>query len=242
MTFAHDCAILSSHMVADNLKNVTRRIATCCEKSGRGLEEILLVSVTKDASVEAAREALDAGERNLGENRIQGALEKYGAIGDSAIWHLIGHLQTNKARDAVRIFSLIHSVDSIRLAQAIDKEAAKIGKVQDILIQVNVAGEVAKFGIRPSEAEGLIKAIAAYPNIRAQGLMTIGPIVDDPEKARPHFRALRELRDDLNRKNAAGYNLRHLSMGMTDDFEVAIEELSTIVRIGRAIFGDKHDK
>ena len=217
-------------MIAENIRFVTQRIANACEKSGRRAEEIKLICVTKTASVSEIEETLGLGLRSLGENRVQDAVTKYAAIGDRAEWHLIGHLQTNKAKDAVKIFSLIHSVDSPRLAKEIDKEAGKIGKVQDILIQVNTSGEESKFGIEPGAAEGLLKEISIYPNINVKGLMTIAPEVDDPEKVRPYFRVLRELRDKIN-------NLQLLSMGMTNDFEVAIEEGANMVRIGRAIFG-----
>lgn len=224
-------------MVSDNLKDVTLRIARCCEKAGRVPGDVCLICVTKEATVEAVREVVASGARILGENRVQSAVAKYHIIGDEVSWHLIGHLQTNKAKEAVRIFSLIHSVDSLRLAQTLDKEAGKLGKVQDVLVQVNVAGESTKFGVPPREAAALVKEIAGYHHLKVQGLMTIAPLSDDPEGARMYFRDLRELRDEMNGKNTAGYGLKHLSMGMTDDFEVAIEEGSTMVRIGRAIFG-----
>jgi len=247
-------------MISDNIQSVRQRIAGCCEKSGRRPEEVRLICVTKTASVGQIEEALAAGVAALGENRIQDAVAKHAVIGDRAQWHLIGHLQTNKARDAVKIFSLIHSVDTIRLAKKIDKEAAKLGKIQDILIQVNpvrniisngvnTSGEASKFGIEPGKAEGFIKEVTLYPNINIKGLMTIAPEVDDLEKVRPYFRALRELKDRLSlvkigtvptlvKPLPGGQSpfLPILSMGMTDDFEVAIEEGSNMVRIGRAIF------
>jgi hypothetical protein len=231
-------------MIAENLASVRQRIARTCEKSGRPTDEVRLVCVTKEASIEDARAVLGLGVMDLGENRVQEALSKYGIIGDKAAWHLVGHLQTNKAKDAVRIFSLIHSVDSVRLAKEIDKEAKKIGKAQDILIQVNTSGEETKFGVTPDEAIGLIKEISLYPDINIKGLMTIAPEVDDPQTVRPYFRALRELRDKLNsvsgKKGTVPFGgqspFSELSMGMTNDFEVAIEEGATMVRIGRAIF------
>ena len=229
-------------MIAENIKSVTQRIANACEKSGRMPEDIRLVCVTKAASIEKTEEALAAGVHSLGENRVQDAVKKYAAIGSRAEWHLIGHLQTNKAKDAIRIFSLIHSVDSIRLAKEIDKEAAKINKVQDVLIQVNTSGEASKFGIEPSFLENILKEVALYPNITIKGLMTIAPDVSDPETVRPYFRALRELRDRINGLKLTTYNLQILSMGMTGDFEVAIEEGSNMVRVGRAIFGDTYDR
>jgi PLP dependent protein len=219
-------------MIADNIRSVTQRIAKCCEKSSRPVQDVSLVCVTKEATVAEMDEAIEAGARVFGENRVQDALAKHEAIGDKVDWHLIGHLQTNKAKDAVKIFSLIHSVDSIHLAEEIDKQAARMGKVQDILIQVNTSGEASKFGIEPAQTEDLLEKIAAFPNIKVAGLMTIAPEVEDPETVRPYFRALRELRDRLS----ARYDLKILSMGMTNDFEIAIEEGSTMVRIGRALF------
>ena len=219
-----------------NLDSVKQRIASACKKSGRPLEDIELVCVTKTASIEDMGEALKLGVTILGENRVRDAAGKYAVIGNRAKWHLIGHLQTNKARDAVKIFSLIHSVDSLRLAKEIDREAAKIGKVQDVLIQVNTSGEESKSGIKPVEAESFIKELVLYHNINVKGLMTIAPEVDDPETVRPYFRALRELKDKINNLKLTAYNLQLLSMGMTNDFEVAIEEGSNMVRVGRAIF------
>ena len=224
-------------MIAENIQSVRQRIAKSCEKSGRNPEEIKLICVTKTASIAQIEEVLGLGMRLLGENRVQDALARHAVIGDKAEWHLIGHLQTNKVRDALSIFSLIHSVDSIRLAKEIDKEALKAGKVQDILIQVNISGEASKFGVEPGAAESLAREIGIYPNINIKGLMTIAPDAEDPEAVRPYFRALKELRDKINAVHCTSYALRILSMGMTNDFEIAVEEGSDMVRIGRAIFG-----
>ncbi|MDO8536392.1 MAG: YggS family pyridoxal phosphate-dependent enzyme [Candidatus Omnitrophota bacterium] len=221
-------------MIAENLKAVTQRISRSCEKSGRLADGVKLVCVTKEVDLAQIEEVLALGVRNIGENRVQDAAVKYKAIGDKAIWHLVGHLQTNKVRDAVKIFSLIHSLDSIRLAKEIDAQAKKIGKTQDVLVQVNVSGEESKFGIAPDGALKLIRETALYPNINILGLMTIAPEVNDPKEAGPFFRRLRELRDELNSALNTQYSI--LSMGMSNDFEVAIEEGSTMVRIGRAIF------
>ena len=221
-------------MIEENIKDVTQRIARCCKKSGRVPEDVKLICVTKMASIEDIEEALSLGISSIGENRVRDAAVKYSIIGNRAEWHLIGHLQTNKVREAVKIFSLIHSVDSVRLAKEIDKEAGKIGKVQDILVQVNTSGEASKFGIEPADADKLIKEIAVYPNINIRGLMTIAPEVNDPETVRPYFRALRELRDKVNSILNTQYPI--LSMGMTGDLEIAIEEGSNMVRVGRAIF------
>jgi len=224
-------------MIAENLKSVRQRIARCCEKSGRSPEEISLVCVTKEASVDEIGEVLGLGVRDLGENRVQEMAAKHKVIGDKAIWHLVGHLQTNKVRDAVKVSTLIHSVDSVKLASQIDKVAAKLNKVQDILIQVNTSGEGTKFGISPDDSFDLLKEVVLYHNINIKGLMTIAPEVDNPELARPYFRKLKELLNRINAIHNTQYTI--LSMGMTNDFEVAVEEGSTMVRIGRAIFGGK---
>jgi len=223
--------------IAENIDSVTRRIAKSCESSHRSAADVTLVCVTKEADVSAIKEAQRLGIKDIGENRVQDAAMKYSLLGRGARWHLIGHLQTNKAKDAVRIFDLIHSVDSLRLGMEIDKEAKKINKVQDILIQVNTSGEATKFGVAPEETVELIKKLALYPNISIKGLMTIAPEVNGLEIVRPYFRRLRELRDEINNLQSAICNLQFLSMGMTDDFEVAIEEGATMLRIGRAIFG-----
>jgi len=221
-------------MIAENLKAVTQRMSRSCEKSGRPADAVKLVCVTKEASLSEIEEVLAVGVKDIGENRVQDALVKYKTIGGRAVWHLIGHLQTNKVRDAVGIFSLIHSVDSLRLAEAIDKEAKRVGKVQDVLIQVNISDEESKFGMSQDKVKPFFEKAALYPNISISGLMTIAPEVDDPEKARPYFRKLRELRNELNTILNTRYTI--LSIGMTNDFEVAIEEGSTMVRVGRAIF------
>ncbi len=229
-------------MISDNIKSVTQRIASACERSGRSPDSVKLICVTKTRSISEIREAMAAGVVCLGENRVQDAVLKFAALGEKAEWHLIGHLQTNKVRDAVRIFSLIHSVDSLRLAQAINKEAARAGKTKDILIQVNTSGEASKFGLNPQDLTGLIKEAITLPNIHINGLMTIAPEASDPETVRPYFKALRELRDEARSAVIPPHALSILSMGMTGDFEVAVEEGSDMVRIGRAIFGDAHDR
>jgi hypothetical protein len=222
-------------MISDNLKAITQKIARCCERSGRPESAVKLVAVTKEADIEDIQTAILAGVTDIGENRVQDAVLKHEAIGGRVAWHLIGHLQTNKAKDAVKIFSLIHSVDSIRIAEAIDKEARKIGKVQDVLVQVNTSGESTKFGAALEDVDGIIEECTLYGNINIKGFMTIAPEARDPESVRKYFRALRELRDKINSAREADY--KELSMGMTGDFEVAIEEGATIVRVGRAVFG-----
>ena len=200
------------------------------------MDNVKLICVTKEADLGQIEEVLRCGLRELGENRVQDLAAKYKVIGSMAVWHLIGHLQTNKVKDAVKIASLIHSVDSVRLAKDIDKESAKINKVQDILAQVNVSGEISKFGLAPDDLINFIKEVSLYQNINIKGLMTIAPEADDAEKVRPYFKALRELRDKINALPVTRNPLTDLSMGMTGDFEAAIEEGATMVRIGRAIF------
>jgi pyridoxal phosphate enzyme (YggS family) len=223
-----------------NLKAVQQRIAETCARCGRDPGAVCLVSVTKTMSAETVRLAIQAGADLFGENYIQEAREKCGALAEYPVfWHFIGHLQTNKAKYAVKLFDLIHTVDSLRLATELDREARKIGKVQKILIQVNIGKEVSKSGIDAESAEKLIRSLAAFPNISVQGLMVIPPFFDEPERVRPHFRELRELRDSLNKMGISGISLDALSMGMTGDFEAAIEEGATLVRIGTAIFGER---
>lgn len=203
---------------------------------------ITIVGVTKGRSLEQAKEAIGVGITDIGENRVQEARVKYGQLRISIPnpgvikWHMIGHLQTNKVKEAVKIFDLIHSVDSLRLALEIDKEAGKINKMQGVLFEINTSGEVSKYGLKPEDASGIIKEIEGAKNLEIKGLMTIAPIADSPEKSRPYFRVLKELCNKINAENKTK-ELKVLSMGMTDDFEVAIEEGSTMVRLGRAIFG-----
>ena len=224
-------------MIEENVRKIKERVALACSRVDRDPAAITIVAVSKGRSIQEIEEAAAAGITGIGENRIQEAALKYKELTGAQIkWHMVGHLQTNKAKDAVKIFDLIQSVDSPHLAVEIDKEAAKINKVQDILIQVNTSVEVTKFGLKPDAAVEVIKEIAGLKNISIKGLMTIAPLSDNPEQTRPYFRALRELRDKLVQLWTVDCGLWTLSMGMTDDFEVAIEEGATIVRLGRAIF------
>jgi hypothetical protein len=195
--------------------------------------------VTKTVDPFRIQEALDAGVHVLGENRVQEARDKMQRIGGGAQWHLIGHLQRNKVRQAVALFEMIHSVDSVRLAEALDGESRRQGKVMPVLLQVNVSGEASKFGVGEAEVPGLVRALAGMENLSLQGLMTIPPYSEHPEDARPDYRRLRELRDGLAELGLPGMELPHLSMGMTQDFEVAVEEGATMVRIGTALFGTR---
>lgn len=229
-------------MVSENVVKIRQRIASACAKAGRNPCEISVIAVSKYRTIREIREAAETGICDIGENRIQEVLGKYesffhnGAGCGNIRWHMVGHLQTNKAKQAVEIFDLIHSVDSIRLAQAIEIQASKIDKVQKVLVQVNISGEKTKTGFAPQDVKEAIRVIAGFKHIAVNGLMTIAPIVQDPEQARPYFRLLRELLDVLNAQRITHNAMPELSMGMSDDFEVAIEEGATMVRIGRAIF------
>ncbi|MFH0840190.1 MAG: YggS family pyridoxal phosphate-dependent enzyme [Candidatus Omnitrophota bacterium] len=225
-------------MIKDNLGSVCERIKQAALRSGRRAEDIVLVCVVKEADTEDVREAAANGVTDIGENTVQATLSKYESLGDAVNlrWHFIGHLQTNKAKSAVKVFDLIHSVDSVYLAEEIQKEARKINKVHSILLQVNVSGEEAKYGIRPEAVKDILFAISGMKNIALKGLMTIAPYSEDAESSRRYFKQLRGLRDALAGFNSENISLKHLSMGMSGDFEVAIEEGADIVRIGSAIF------
>lgn len=228
-------------MISDNLSRIKETIAFLCNKNKRKPEEITLVAVTKNISLEKIEEVLNLGIKNIADNKVQEALSKYSSLKEkfknkSFCWHMIGHLQTNKVKDVVCIFDLIQSVDSLHLVVEINKQAAKINKIQDILLEINISGEATKFGINPKSTIEVVKEIAKLKNINLKGLMTIAPIVDDPEKARPYFRKLKELISEVNKQQITDSELQVLSMGMSDDFEVAIEEGSNMVRLGRAIF------
>jgi pyridoxal phosphate enzyme (YggS family) len=215
--------------VAENITVVRQRISTAAQRAGRDPASVRLIAVTKEAGIDQIREALGAGATEIGENRVRDALEKKRILDSGKlIWHMIGHLQSNKARDAVKTFSVIHSVDSVKLAGAVDRESGKLGKVQEILLEVNVSGEESKFGIVPGEIGSFLKETSELVHTRTLGLMTMAPFVDDAEKVRPYFRELRHL--------AERFGLKELSMGMTQDFEVAVEEGATMVRVGSAIF------
>jgi hypothetical protein len=226
--------------IALNMMAVQQRIMETCTRCGRDSNAVRMIAVTKTVSAATVRVAIQAGAVLFGENYIQEAREKCRMLAEYQVsWHFIGHLQTNKAKYAVKLFDLIHTVDSLRLATELDREARKIGKVQKILVQVNIGKEASKSGIDAESAKMLIRSLAAFPNLSVRGLMVIPPFFDEPERVRPHFRGLRELRDSLNKSGIAGVSLDELSMGMTGDFEAAVEEGATMVRIGTAIFGER---
>lgn len=219
---------------ADRLKQVELRISAACEQAGRARDDVTLLAVSKTKPPEAVREAAECGLRLFGENRIQEAQSKVGMCPAGLEWHLIGHLQTNKAKIAANLFQMIHSVDSLKLLQALETHA---NMTLPVLLQVNVSGEAAKFGMRPDEVAGVIEAANQMKSCEVHGLMTIPPFSPDPEKTRIHFRALRELRDRL--QDETGTPLPELSMGMSHDLEIAIEEGSTWIRIGTDLFGSR---
>jgi hypothetical protein len=225
--------------IADNINAIKQRIAAAAARSQRTPDSIKLLAVTKTVSPLYIGKAIDAGISMFGENYVQEAKEKIAAIEKNVQWHMIGHLQTNKAKYAVKLFDYIHSVDRIDLARELDKKAGLIGRKINILIEVNVSGEKTKDGIPADEAINLIKNVSPSENLSVRGLMTMAPFLANPEDARPYFSALRNLRDNITREGITGIHMEELSMGMTDDFEVAIEEGATIVRIGRAIFGKR---
>ncbi len=226
--------------MTERLEKVHHRITEAAVKSGRHPETIRLVAVSKTVPAERAKEAIEAGVTILGENYVQEARKKFNALSAFPVsWHYIGHLQSNKAKYAVRMFDLIHSVDSVKLANALNKQAQKIDKVQDILVQVNIAGEDSKSGILESEAEIIIRDISRLENLSVKGLMTMPPFFNSPDRVRPYFQALRDLRGQIKNQAMENIHMNELSMGMTGDFEVAIEEGATLVRIGTAIFGER---
>ena len=223
--------------LAGNLEKVERRIADACARSGRNPDEVQLVAVTKGHPPEAIREAADLGLTLFGENKVQEAKVKISRCPGRLRWHMIGHLQSNKVRDAVHFFEMIQSVDSLSLAEEINRWADRGAKTMPILLEVNVAGESSKFGYRPDRLLAELAQINALPKIEIHGLMTIAPWTPEPEKVRPVFRRLRELKAECDA--ILGAPLPHLSMGMSGDLEVAVEEGATMVRIGSALFGPR---
>ncbi len=220
------------------IEYIKTRIKNTAIACGRDPESVRLVAVGKTKPAELVREAIDAGTAIIGENYIQEAREKFKALGDCTVkWHYIGHLQSNKSKYAVRIFDLIHSVDSLKLARELDKCAQKIDKIQPILIQVNISKEKTKGGVHEARTLELIAAVSELTHVSIRGLMTMPPYFDDPERARPFFKALADLREQIREATIPTVFMDELSMGMSGDFEAAIEEGATLVRVGTAIFG-----
>ena len=234
-------AIAEKETLKSRLKDVHRRIADATRRSGRAPEEITLVAVSKTHPPPLMRQAIELGVKDLGENRVQEAEVKIPDVGQpQARWHLIGHLQSNKARRAVMLFDVIHSLDSVSLAQRLERSCTEEGRDDlPVLIQVDLAGEATKSGVDVADLPGLIEIVNSCSRLRLIGLMVLPPFFDDVERVRPFFRRLRELRDELQASGQFGNRLGELSMGMTNDFEVAIEEGATIVRVGTAIFGER---
>jgi PLP dependent protein len=225
--------------LAARVRAVRQRVAAAAERAGRAPEDVTIIAVSKTVDVERVRMAYELGLKTFGENRVQEARPKIAALKLPLIrWELIGHLQTNKVTRAVELFARVQSVDSPRLALALDAAAAALGRVLPVLLEVNVAGEASKQGLAPADVPAVARAVAALPHLAVEGLMTVAPQASDPETVRPVFRALRELRARLA-DEVPGSAWQHLSMGMTDDFEVAIAEGATLVRIGRALFGER---
>ncbi len=224
-------------MLKENLARVEENIKKACEHAGRDRQEVTLIAVSKTKPVEMLQEIYDEGIRVFGENKVQELVDKYEVLPKDIKWQMIGHLQRNKVKYIIDKVDLIHSVDSIRLAETIDKEAEKKGITANILIEVNVAKEDTKFGLMPEEVDDFIDQLANYKHIQVKGLMTIAPFVSDPEENRPIFARLRELSVDIGKKNVDNINMSVLSMGMTNDYQVAIEEGATMVRVGTGIFG-----
>lgn len=225
-------------MIKENLEQVEQKIQAACDRAGRERSEVTRINVSKTKPIETLREGYEAGMRLFGENKVQEIRDKYEAFKPEGVqWHMIGHLQRNKVKYIVDKVALIHSVDSLRLAEAIQKEAEKKAVTVNILIQVNMAKEASKFGLLGEEVMALIKAVSRLDRLKIQGLMTIAPFVDDPEENRPVFQRMRELFVDIKGQNLDNVNMYVLSMGMSNDYEVAIEEGATMVRIGTALFG-----
>jgi len=223
--------------IKNNLEIINEKIKKAALKANKNPQEIKLVAVTKTATIEQIKEAISAGVKIIGENKVQEAKEKYQILSANIEWHLVGHLQTNKVKYAIEIFDFIHSVDSIKLAKEIDRRSLQFGMITNVLVEVNVSGEETKYGIKSEEIEPFLKEISEFSRIKVRGLMTIAPIAEDKEEVRPYFRKLRELSKEIKSKNIKNVKMDYLSMGMTDDFEVAIEEGANMVRIGRGVFG-----
>ena len=229
--------------IAPNIASIHERIAAAASRAGRNPKEIALMAVSKTQPPESIGEAYEAGLRVFGENRIQEFANKIGALQNlpDAEWHMIGHLQTNKASKATELFHAVDSVDSLKLAEKLDAAARQLGKKLSLLLEINVGGEAAKSGVAPDSPalDELLIAAPRLDSLQFRGLMTVPPFTDDPQDARPYFRKLRELRDNIAARKHPGVNMDVISMGMSHDFEVAIEEGSTCVRVGTAIFGER---
>ena len=227
-------------MLKENLEAVKNNIAQACKKAGRNVDDVTLIAVSKTKPLSMIQEVYDFNIRNFGENKVQEIMDKYDHMPKDTLWHMIGHLQRNKVKYIIDKVCMIHSVDSLRLAEEISKEAVKKQVTVSILIEVNVANESTKFGLAKEETIALVKEIATLPNIIIKGLMTVAPYVDDPEENRQIFRSLKQLFIDINKENIDNVIMSELSMGMTNDYMIAIEEGATMVRVGTGIFGERN--
>jgi len=225
--------------IEERLENLRRRMSAAARSAGRPPERIRLVAVSKTVEPARVREAMRAGQDLFGENRVQEAMAKQAEVGPGATWHLVGHLQRNKAKQAARLFRMIHSVDSVELLRELERHAAGREAPLEVLVQVNLAGEAGKQGARREELPEILAAGAGMQHIQVAGLMILPPFHPDPERSRPFFRELAELAKDLGKRGYENVSLRELSMGMSEDFEVAIQEGATLIRIGRALFGER---
>ena len=225
--------------IADNLSRIKERMAEAAIRSGRTPGSVKLVGVTKTVDLDRIKEAVSAGLQILGENYVQEARDKIRELKDRVSWHFVGRLQTNKAKYAVKLFDVIQTVDSFKLAQELNRRAQPLGRTIPIIIQVNLASEVSKGGVEPSECLSLIRHVSVLENLQIRGLMTMPPFFDQPERARPYFAQLRELSQKIAEAQVAGVEMNELSMGMSGDFEAAIEEGATLIRVGTAIFGER---
>ena len=226
-------------MISENIELIENRISEACRRAGRSRSSVTLICVTKTKPLDMLREAYDQGQRDFGENKVQEILKKKPELAQDIRWHMIGHLQRNKVRQLIGQTCMIHSVDSLRLAETISEEALKAGVVMPVLIEVNMAEEESKFGVSAARTESLVREAAALKGIHVEGLMTIAPYTENPESNRVYFAKLRELAVDIGEKCIDNVSMGVLSMGMTGDFEVAIEEGATHVRIGTGIFGER---
>jgi len=226
-------------MIGSNISEIIERIAGAARRAGRNPEDVVLIAASKGVEVDRLKDGLSAGIKVFGESKVQEAMPKLLALGKEAEWHFIGHLQSNKVKYVVGAFTLIHSVDSIELSEEINRRAEKMGMIQNVLLEVNVSGEKGKFGVMPDNVIAITNALSGLKYISLKGFMTIPPYSDDPEDARPYFRILREIRDKARQTGIFTDDCGELSMGMSDDFETAIEEGATMVRVGTAIFGTR---
>ncbi|MGI6586651.1 MAG: YggS family pyridoxal phosphate-dependent enzyme [Lutisporaceae bacterium] len=226
--------------IKDNISAISRDISRICIERGIDPDSITIVAVTKTVDTDRMNYAIECGIRNIGENRVQEIMAKYENVKGNVNWHLIGHLQTNKVKYIIDKVALIHSVDSLRLAEEISKRAERAGMVKDVLVQVNVAQEETKFGIEYESIDSFVEQLSSFPGIRVKGLMTIAPYYEDAERTRPVFRRLKEKYDMLATAAVSNVEMKYLSMGMSNDYKVAIEEGSNMVRIGTGIFGARN--